>query len=409
MPKDWNGSVFPRKSGRLVLRVKGADGWQHQPTPFRVGQEEQAEKLLRRVVKDAKAASAYASETGQITVKSFAKKWLEGRSRFTSWKDDQSHLEQHVYPAIGGMPIDEVRPKHLRDMVRQLEKKTINRKVHGDKGKLVKSDKKLSAKTIRNVYGTCVSLFRDAAIEGQIEQTPAILTSEHLPADADTEDDWRDDAIFTAGEIETLISDVRIPFDRRVFYAVAFLGCTRFGEGAALRWRRYDAAREPLGALVVRRSYNTRLKVEKSTKTKRPRTVPVHPVLASMLAQWKLTGFPALFGRKPEPDDLLVPSRGQGDRPPGNRSSSHMLKKFHRDCEAVGIRVRRQHDSRMTWISLARSAGANDLHRRWISHGPTGSVDDGYTSLHWPELCAVVSAIKVGVLEGKVISMEARR
>ena len=36
---------------------------------------------------------------------------------------------------------------------------------------------------------------------------------------------------------KTLIYDIAIPQDRRVVYALEFLGCCRFGESAALRWR----------------------------------------------------------------------------------------------------------------------------------------------------------------------------
>jgi hypothetical protein len=35
--------------------------------------------------------------------------------------------------------------------------------------------------------------------------------------------------------------------------------------------------------------------------------MPVHPVLAAMLAEWKLQGWPEMMGRTPEPDDLVVP------------------------------------------------------------------------------------------------------
>ena len=387
--KDWHGSVFER-DGRLVLKVKDASGeWKQLTTPLRVGQEQEAEALLKQLVKRAKSASVFAESTGQITVKSFAAKWIETRHKLTSWKDDESRLRQHILPAIGSTVLRNVTTKDLRDMVRALERKTVNRKIRRGKD-LVASEVLLSAKTIRNVYGTCVSLFRDAAVEGLIATSPCILASEHLPSDKDQDDDWREDAIFTVREIEMLIGDERLPLDRRVFYAIAFLGCTRFGEGAALRWKRYDADKMSLGPLNVRRSYNTRLKMEKSTKTKRPRVVPVHPALASLLAQWKLSGWHEMMGRAPTEEDLLIPSRLGA-----NRSSGHMLKKFHEDCVRIGIRTRRQHDSRRTWISLARNAGANDLHRRWISHGPSDSVDDGYTTLHWQGLCAVVMAIRI--------------
>jgi hypothetical protein len=43
------------------------------------------------------------------------------------------------------------------------------------------------------------------------------------------------------------------------------------------------------------------------TKTGRTRFMPVHPTLATMLAEWRLVGWPAIFGRTPNPDDLICP------------------------------------------------------------------------------------------------------
>ena len=47
---------------------------------------------------------------------------------------------------------------------------------------------------------------------------------------------------------------------------------------------------------------------EKATKTDNPREMPVHPTLAKVLAEWKLEGFERFVGRKPKPEDLIVPA-----------------------------------------------------------------------------------------------------
>ena len=61
------------------------------------------------------------------------------------------------------------------------------------------------------------------------------------------------------------------------------------------------------GPFAPIRAAIARLKAEKDTKAERPRRVPVTPQLAAILADWKLRGWPAMFGRKPEPDDLILP------------------------------------------------------------------------------------------------------
>jgi integrase len=147
----------------------------------------------------------------------------------------------------------------------------------------------------------------------------------------------------------------------------------------------------PLGRLSIARSDSTKLKTEKEVKTKVPRDAPVHPVLAALLAEWKLSGWPAMFGRSPGRDDLIIPSRlGK------NRSANHMLKKFHQDVERLGIRTRRQHDLRRTFISLCLGDGGRSDILRWVTHSrpKTATIDD-YTALVWNPLCEEVAKLRI--------------
>jgi hypothetical protein len=68
------------------------------------------------------------------------------------------------------------------------------------------------------------------------------------------------------------------------------------GEAAALRWRHYDPTVTPLGKILVAKSYNTRGNIEKTTKTDAVKHIHVHPVLAAMLAQWRVGGWPEMMG-----------------------------------------------------------------------------------------------------------------
>jgi hypothetical protein len=162
----------------------------------------------------------------------------------------------------------------------------------------------------------------------------------------------------------------------------------------------------PLGRVLVARSYQWQTNTIKATKTEVPRWVPVHPTLAKMLAEWKLHGWQDLMGRPPTPDDLIIPPvpwRKQKTnlcRPP-----QAGLRAFHADCKTLGIRTRRNHDSRRTFISLARAAGARLDLLRWITHGPSGDIMDAYTTVPWATLCEQVSPIRIKQLEGKVLSL----
>lgn len=171
-------------------------------------------------------------------------------------------------------------------------------------------------------------------------------------------------------------------------YAVLGLTGMRWGEAAALRWRDYEPELEPLGRLHVARSYSTRRKSVGTTKTRGARFVPVHPVLAGILAAWKLA-HPA------EPGDLVVPSRGDERHRAGERSVSHGRKRLHEDLDRLALRHRRPHDFRRTFVTMARAGGAQADHVSWIVHGPSGSVLDAYTSTPWVALCEAMLCVKV--------------
>ena len=82
-----------------------------------------------------------------------------------------------------------------------------------------------------------------------------------------------------------------------------------------------------------------------------------------------------------------------------------MLKKFHDDCARVGLRARRQHDSRRTWLSVVLAAGANETHAKWIAHGPPPTVLGAYMSMPWEALCAVVAGLKLPEPERRVVQL----
>ena len=149
---------------------------------------------------------------------------------------------------------------------------------------------KLAQRTVYNVYSTLSAMCRDAAIDGEVDRTPCILTKAQLGPLVDKDPEWRDGALFTRDEAETIISHPDIPDDRRIFYACMLLAGLRPGEVAALRWRHFDATSAPLGRLAVALAYNTRKGTTKGTKTNAVRHVPVHATLAAMLAEWKLSG-----------------------------------------------------------------------------------------------------------------------
>jgi integrase len=296
-----------------------------------------------------------------------------------------------VLPAIGHLVLTEVRPMHIRDLVRALVKA-------GD----------LSPRSIRDCYGVLHCLFETAIGDELLEHNPCKLRrGRDLPKKRDADPEWRSQATYTIREVEQLISDPRIPPARRVLHGLKAIAGLRHEEAAALRWRHYDAAAEPLGRLTIARAYDSRACEEKSTKSGEPRSVPVHPVLSKLLAVWKLSHWARIYGRNPTPDDLILQTLG------GNHvnvsDAGHGLTE---DLGTLGLRVqagarrkRGGHDLRSWFITTCQEHGAHRDLLRVVTHGRGTDVVDGYTRATWGALCAEVGKLRVSILDGKVLEL----
>ena len=384
------GHVY-RRGNKLWIAYKGPDGERSRhPTPFKVGQEGKAEKLLSKV--EAKVAAGLVPEEGPLTLERYARRWVAKRKALglADWKNDEARLDNHVLSDLGKLRLDEVRPRHLAELFQAM--RTKPRKGKPLKGK--RGRHTLAPKTVRHVYSAVTALFRDAVIEDLIPSSPCILTKYQLGPIEDANPEWRATALFTRDELERLISDEQIPLDRRVLYALEGIAALRHGEAAGLRWRHYEPDMKPLGRLTVATSYN-----KGRTKTGRTRYMPVHPTLAAILAEWKLSGWRAMMGRKPGPDDLVVPTPPPGKygkRPAGEmRKADRSWEALQGDLDTLKMRRRRAHDLRRTLISLARMDGARGEMLKACTHGPSKAVLDLYTTFTWESLCAEVAKLKV--------------
>lgn len=386
-------SVF-FKRGKWWARIKGEkhpNKWSSHPT---------TEKTKEDALRFAKAAQrAIDKRRGLrtpdvITLREWIGVWLERRKEAGhDWKKDRGRLQKHVLPTLGGVDLQDVTTAHVAEIVHTLRFVT-----------------KLAQRTVRNVYSVLAAAMRDAAVAGKIRLSPCILTEAHLGSVVDKDPEWRQSALFTREETETLISDQRIPLDRRVVYALGLLAGLRIGEGAALRWRHYDATRGPLGCLTIALAYATNQSKTKRTKTHSVRHVPVHPVLAEMLTEWR-----AASSWGTEPDDLVVPL------PPDVKRTSRTGERFRGwdytgrrwrdiDIQALGWRGRSVYDSRATFITLALDDGADpDIIEQRVTHTkPRRKAFDGYDrGERWAETCREVGKLRILRLVTTMLPQEA--
>jgi hypothetical protein len=218
---------------KLWIRFRDAGGkWRDASTHYEVGQEALAQATHDEVVARVGALGRtvkHAPARG-VTVRVFASDWIaKRRERDLDWKNDESRLKHHVLADLGELVLADVRARHVVDLFHKLR---------------TDRERNLVQRTIYNIYTVVSAMFRDAKFADLIEQTRCILDERQLGPLADADPEWRSEAVFTRAEVETVISDARIPDDRQMAYAL---------EGAEARraTARVDADAFTVGADIV--------------------------------------------------------------------------------------------------------------------------------------------------------------
>lgn len=381
-------SVYRKNKGpRLWCRLKGRKGgteWGSYPTPYKVGEEEEASRWTKRVQENIDKRNAIGL-SGAQTLASYAKAWLEKRERdgVASVRDDRGRLTNHVIPVIGDMKLSDVRNKHVADLVRRLNR-----------------DEDMAPRTVLNVYGVLRTMFRDVMRDELIDKNPCDPTPPELPEKMDKDPEWRDRAVWEMQEVIALVTDERLPVERRVQYALKSLAGLRHGEVAGLRWRNWDDTEKPLTKLSIARSYNN-----KRTKTKVTRPVPVHPELAKVLRLWREQHWPRIYGRVHSADDLIVPTRTQ--KPVSANDAVRYLKD---DAATLGFnlevsahRDRGGHDLRGWFITTCLDNGASIEALQRVTHTKPKDVMSGYTRLPYSSLCTAVQCLPISLVDDPLI------
>lgn len=388
--------VFKR-GNKLWITFKDQHGkWQNMATGHGIGEERAAKAKYDEVVKLVASMSPEDKATIRpLTVRQYAERWIPKRKAADlDWTNDDGRLRVHVLPRIGDMPIAEVRTKHLIDLFAAIRSTPLE-----------ETGEPPAPRTVHNIHSVVSAMFRDAVLDEVIEQAPGKLDSRQLGPVKDSDPEWRNSAVFTREEAATLISDERIPPDRQLVYGFELLAGMRPGEGAALRWRNYVPTMEPLGKLLVASSYNTRKHRQKGTKTDTVRHVPVHPTLAAMLAEWKLSGWAEMMGRPPTDDDLIVPlppaaaARRRTRQGEPFRGHDYSGKRWREeDLPALGWRHRQHYDMKATFITLVVEDGADPhvIEERVTHTKKSRAAFAGYNrGSHWALVCAEVAKLKI--------------
>lgn len=357
-------------------------------TGLRVGQEKTAKAALERIRLQMQEEERTGQPAGPMTLARFAEGWFRERERDgVETVGDERGRFKHA-KELHDFLLEELTPGHFQALIKTLAARIGPRK------------EDMASRTVLHVHSGLRQMLGAAVARQLIPANPCVVEKKDLPNKRDKIPGWRKKAVFTRSEAEQLLSDPRVPEERRFLYCLLFCAGLRVGEAAALRWHSYDPEREPLGGLSVSVSFSRKKNKEKGTKTDQPRDVPVHPTLAKAIATWKLGGFERYMGQRPKPDDLLIPAAtGNNLRDPVVHAN------LHRDLAALGLRPRRVHDTRRTMISLTRGGGAHTDKLKWITHGPSAAILDVYTEYPWEDLCAEIAKLKLESKEGRLVQL----
>ncbi len=370
------------KGNRLLMRIKRpGKGWGWESTGLTPENITAAAKLRAKTQSIIDSGSPV-DEYGRTTVSAYAERWLQDRrdrglkavNDYERWL--RKHMLDHRFETdrvFGSLFMDEVRPLHCRAVIKGARKKD------------------LAPKSILTINSLGSSMFRDAVADEIYSASPWVVPTKDLPKKRDKDPQWRATAKFERQEVARIMwaPDALVPWDRRVFYALMYLGALRVGEASARRWKdrmEFSGHR----ALHVHSSFSTERGTEGETKTESVRMMPEHPVLTTLLNEWKLSGWEQFFGRAPRENDLIVPSRMGVFR-----RKNHSLHKLHEDPGRLNIRTRRQHDLRRSFIGHAVDDGATRDRLKPGTHGLGHTVLEQYDTPDWVACVEHVLRLKV--------------
>ena len=210
-------------------------------------------------------------EDGEMTFEEFASRWLKRQTKYASSTiAAYQRMLEVVYPIIGGIRLNKLRPMALENMLSALCK----RKHHG---------KLINESTVQRYLSVVSAVLSDAKRYEIIEKNPARMLD--LPTPQRTVQ-----RIPTRSEVEKLLDTLaKEPRHYRLFYLLSmYTGCRR-GELCALQWSDFTGTQNGL-LLTVSRSRSSvpgRGIVEGSTKNGKSREVYLSSDLRGILFAYK--------------------------------------------------------------------------------------------------------------------------
>jgi integrase len=286
-----------------------------------------------------------------------------------------SHDRYYAGYALGsqwfaGMRLDEVRPKHAVQLIRELQAS----------GR--------APKTITSTVSLMTVMFRDAVIDELISSNPFLVVPRGL-----VKRGFKRTQPYSAVEVNQLLTLDPITF-YGMFVRMLLFTSMRPGEAAGRRWHDWDPNALPLGGLYVHSQYADQPLKTDDGDVSRPRMVPVHPELARALEVWRRDGWRLTYGVDPKPDDFIIPSRQDCTRPV---TRSGMLQTWKAACKRVGVVGREVRATRNTFVTHARRSSSRVDIIEGFTHNAAGAMIDRYCVFEWGPRCDAMNALSFEV------------
>jgi integrase len=259
----------------------------------------------------------------------------------TTITEKTSHLKTHLTPFFGHMPLDTIDRKALDRFVAEMLSKTVG-KVKGDRtsrnGKLAKP-RPISPKRVKNVLGTLHTVLRSAVQWGVLAK---------LPEFPQVKCPGRSFDFYDASEAALLVASARE--DERTLLMFALHTGARAGEQLALEWTDVDTRAHHHVSFSKSRTNGVTVQ---TTKSKKPRTVPLSATLEAALKEHRHMRGPLVFC--------------QDDGSP--LTLWHLHGALDRAARKANLRRLRWHDTRHSFASNL-AIGGTPLRQiqEWLGH-----------------------------------------
>ncbi len=305
MPRKRSGSLTFRRGRYWALVTIGKKGESERRwIDLRTADELEATRKKDRYVADILAGRLVPSARTQgealVTVKAFAKDWLEAREAegVVMVKDERSSL-LHVYPLIGDRPISEIEPADIEQVF----------------AIAYEPETGLSHSSISHIRALLSRLFRAAVVAGHLRSNPVepARTPRRRVSDV-----VRERSVLTDAEFQQFALCPLVPPQFRLMAVLArFVGGMRSGDVNALQWKHVDVAHFAW-AIVLR------------GKTRKPQQL----ALPAQVGPWLATWFEELG--KPDPEafvfDVLRPENYRPSHAEDLRYWLHVARVARHEC-----------------------------------------------------------------------------